>query len=170
MVVAAAIIQLCLFKWRNHTFFRSGLLLYRSRHSMHGRSASALNVAELERQCESWWGPTIRFRRFAVDEFGFREEPLGGLVFRYVPIMHGHIWVEDGAEVLVVDGRLDWFPLALMLVLAASAVATMKPFLFVAPALVIAGQYIIQVLRYKALCTHISAALDQQWCAPRTTR
>lgn len=160
-VIAVGIIQIVLFKWRSQLFYRSGVLLYRSRHSLHGRSASTLNVAALEGRCESWWGPSIRFRRFAVGEFGFREESLGALVFRYVPIMHGHMWVESGEGVLVVDGRLDWFPLALALAFTVLAVVTMNPLTFITPALVIAGLYTIQVLRYRALCAHIRTALGE---------
>jgi hypothetical protein len=117
-LIAIAITETILAARWNRTYFRSGVLIFRQRIPFAGAIQSLPDAAHLDALLGSRWAPSILFRELSPGELAFREAFLEFRLLSYTPIMHGHIEAVPAERAVLVEGRLNWFTLGLVLMLA----------------------------------------------------
>jgi hypothetical protein len=127
-------------------YFRVGIPVYRREISVEaeGRTPEIAEVIEAQLPASAW--PRFAMCKLDSDEYAFRERLFAGAV-TYTPIMHGTLTFDPAARLVKVTGRLNWFPIALSVYVAASYREDGGFFIILTLA-IIAIIYFIQVTRF----------------------
>ena len=102
------------------TYFRWGIPIYRTRLSFAPPRLSIDLDQFLTSQMHSDWAPSLIFRWVSDSEIGFREQVFKWpfkfrytFRVRYTAVMHGLVQFSPIERVMVITGRVNWFPLGL---------------------------------------------------------
>ena len=136
-------------------YFRSGIPVFRSAVILPLHVRHNLSADEIERRCRGGWGPRLLFRELSTGDVAFREAAELSF-FSYTPIMHGLLTKRPTERVVVVSGHLNWFIIAVVLMLAGRWDEFGE--LWFAPVLILGMLYGIQAMRYKKVGEAVMAA------------
>lgn len=145
IVIAITIVEIVLSARWSRFYFTVGLPIF-VRRIDRVVGIDDLPLEALQQSAATVAGTPLVFRRLGPDVIAFREKGFGGHI-HYVPIMHGVIRRRAEEASVVVLGLVNWFIVALILVLAlllGSGFIDVAPFLLAAVAIV----YLIQSVRY----------------------
>jgi hypothetical protein len=144
-VVAIAIVEYVLsWKW-NRSYFTFGLPIFLRRVERRNGLAG-LDLEQLQKRCATAAGAPMMFQPLGPDLIAFREKPMGGLV-HYMPLMRGVIRHRPEESSVVVAGLVQWYFVALAVILSWGLRANMMVVVvYLGAALAIL--YLIQGLRF----------------------
>jgi hypothetical protein len=159
VVAVTAIVEMVLsVKW-NRTYFTAGLPIFIRRvESL--RRIEDVSLENLQQSTATAAATPLLFRRLGPDAIGFREA-FGGGALHYTPIMHGVIRARENQPTLDVVGYVNWFAVAILVMLAVNLgrlFLTIAPFFAAAVAIV----YFIQSVRYGRVAKALRLAATQQ--------
>jgi len=145
IVAAIAIAEMFLSAKWNRFYFTIGLPIFISRVERR-TSLDDVPLEHLQKGSATAAGAPLVFERLDSDTIAFRERALGGLI-HYTPLMHGVIRRDPASSSATVMGLMNWFILALMIMLAAML---RRDIINVLPVMiaVLAVLYLIQGIRF----------------------
>jgi hypothetical protein len=115
-VLAIAIAELILsWKW-NRSYFSFGIPIF-LRRVERPSGLAGVDLDELPKSCATAAGAPMVFHRLGTDRIAFREKPFGGLI-HYSALMRGVIRHQPEESSVVVVGLMQWYAVALLVVVA----------------------------------------------------
>lgn len=163
------ILELILSSSWNYFYFKSGFPIFRKEiYNENHISKDSININELEYEFSKSVAPSIKFRKIADNEIGFREQIFQFSLFSYTPIMHGRIIIDEPFRQVRIKGQTNWYILTFPLVFlsffpfSSSEVGftsfNLVPVLFLLGVFVIL--YFIQATRFKKVAKLIKNMVD----------
>jgi hypothetical protein len=101
-------------------YFRTGVPVYRARipvqgASPRGRPAFMATAIDLDGEFDGVVGSQMAFHQLGENEVAFRKQFLQFRWFSYTPTLHGRVHFDAADRMVIVEARVDWAPLGLLL-------------------------------------------------------
>lgn len=94
-------------KW----YFQKGINIYKNIIHFQTESISKINVNIIEDIIRDSKYPSLKIKMIGSNKYALRES----LLFSYTPIMRGVITINDSDGLIIFDGLLNYYPIALFL-------------------------------------------------------
>jgi hypothetical protein len=94
-------------------YFTRGILVFRTSRPVATFAHGAELPDTLANRFRASFGPSLLFHRLPSGEIAFREPAFELKLFSYTPVMHGLLRLSEQDRVVEVEGRANWFVLAL---------------------------------------------------------